>query len=251
MKLNPHSLKLHDGNYRQMRDFVSQSLVEDIANNGQLKPIKVIKSNDAYYVVDGWRRVLAMRQLNTDIEVEIVDKGIINIMGFLADSNKRSDYEQYKILSYISKATGMNYRDLSDSLNISYQRITNLFAFKDLNVELVNTIKDFRLVTCSTAKEMKTFQKSESGLKALIELAEQIRNGIGSTSLRREVKKHLSKERVSTVKEEAIYIANRKLGTFRGNRQFVFDEQILAAISKDNLIAAIKHGVEEMMTIKV
>ena len=104
----------------------------------------------------------------------------------------------------------------------------------------------------------------KKGIDELINLSDEIKLGIGSTSLKRKVTQRIKKKESISSNQEShknggsiafgqVLIANddkndfvfdmnnRKLGVMKGNR-FTFNEDIMAGLSQDVIISAIQYG---------
>lgn len=243
MDISPELLNLHKINYRQHRHFVNADFVNHIQNHGQLNSVKVVESKGQLYVIDGWRRVLAARQLQINVSYELVANDINSILFDFGEVCKRSDYEQYISLEYIISQSNITCLQLGELLNISKARIYNLFSFKYLDKDLVEAIEDFRLVSCSTAKEIRSIQKSQEGLQILITLAEEIRLGLGSTQLRREVLRLKKQNDREDSTQLLLDDTAKPIGVYRGSRQFTFDDALIDQFGTSVLQNAIKEMV--------
>ena len=252
MKINVNDLKNHDVNYRQNRKFVNQEFIDNIKSCGQLTPVKVVDINGTYHVVDGWRRVLACKALGVEVNCEVVPNNINNILFDFGEVSRRSDYEQFVVLKYLENKLKVDRVSIGKQLNISRDRVYNLFAFGDLKEELVKAIGDFKMVTSSTAKELKNIQKSKSCLAILIELADEIRLGLGASKLRAEVRKQCETKNSTAVRNEVLFSNDGAvIGTYRGDRQFTFETAVVNEYGADTLKQAIKGMFEELKKSKV
>jgi len=182
-----------------------EELAEDIKENGQSSPIllrelKKPEGQISYEYIFGCRRLAACRFLNQTVYAivksyeELPDNKAFAIMH--GENEYRKSISSWaKYLSFkkiMDQGVYKSQRELSRSIGKNESYIKDVFTFDRIPNQLRTAIGPMTNVSIKTAKEIVSLAKQSDDLLALESLAEQIRDGITPSSLRRKVLNRVS-----------------------------------------------------------
>lgn len=227
-------------------------LADDIKRNGQINPVLVrpIKDNSYQYeVIAGARRwraclehnlpLLAVVSTLTDHEAAIAQ---------IKENQKLAicDYSKGIYYSKLMNNKKMTQGELIKHILISKDKLKNFLAFAKIDSRIWDAVGNTSKVSSRTAREILTISgKGENYIKALIELGEEIKNGLGAASLKKAVDTIILGEEVPINDEKTltlpsgIVVATWKNGNlkFSNNIDFNqkdFEQHLLQFFAKDN-----------------
>ena len=191
------------------------SLAEDIKKNGQIEPILARPSQNKdykYEVITGSRRWKAC--LEADIPLIAIIKPLTDARAAIAQikENQKISLSDYsKGMSYSGLITGnvLTISELSQSLNCSKAKLHNFLSFAKVPGEVWNAVGNMAKVSSRAAVTI--YSLSKKGLpyiQALIEIAEEIKNGAGSNTIEKLVHDAITGGYNSDNEERLIILTN-------------------------------------------
>ena len=232
-----------------------EHLSNSIRVNGQAQPIiitkisdtfkpKEQKNNEKYIVIAGYRRWLACKSM--DIDIECIEKNIsINeAIGILLAENEKenvSDYSKGILYGNLIKDEKITQNELSIRLGINKNKLSNYIAFKDFPLNLVDAISDINNISARTAGYIRSMlKKGNKYLEALIKHAEVISSGAGERVLEKLIKSELEgkKHKTSTI-VDSLVCNDKKLNIFL-NGTIKISKSVLNDTDYKNFIIEVK-----------
>jgi len=184
LKLDPREIIVESGfNVRQ--DFGDmEALIQSIASNGVLTPLRGFKKGDKYVLTDGHRRHRAAMHLITEgVEMRIPfiaskEKGEETrlLQMYLSNDGKRLNAIETSELMKRFINLGLKPKEISQKLGISVVTISNLLLIADLPVKLKKRIENNEISSTLVLQELRG-KKIEAE-----QLADQIENILESPS---------------------------------------------------------------------
>ena len=166
------------------------ALAEDIKQNGQIEPaiVREINDNDfKYEVIAGSRRLQACCAENIPFKVVInnVDDVQAAIIQTRENSNLPiSDYSKGMHYRKLLDDQAITQEQLAESLSISRRKLRAYLYFADVDSKIWKAVNNMSKVSPRTAETIYLLsQKGDEYKDALIELADEIKKGVGSTRL--------------------------------------------------------------------
>jgi DNA polymerase I-like protein with 3'-5' exonuclease and polymerase domains len=257
-------LTVHFANYRHDHDILCDDLLADIVVNGQIESVKVVEKDDGYFVVDGWKRAVALNHLSRTIDCEIIINTSEAISKYVVNPSlmARTEYEIFISLKAIEKLTGFNHQAIAKLCGISKHKIHNFFCFDEIEADVLAAIADMRLVTSSTAKAICIEQKKGNS-KTLIALSSYIREGVGSTTLSRLIKSYYNDQRKKDARGDTGKgrgslpepVPTNKIKDINGRELFTYDgkdqdiaihlsKSVKTLLNEKQILAGLKLGLE-------
>lgn len=165
-------------------------LANDIKRNGQVEPILVrpIKSNEyKYEVIAGARRWKAC--LETDQPINVIVQPLSDSQAIIAqirenEKLKLSDYSKGLSYSKMIDSNHISIADLSSVLGCSKAKLHNYLSFARIPAKILQSIgKKDKISSRSAATILALSKKNAQYTSALIEIAEEISLGAGSSTI--------------------------------------------------------------------
>lgn len=166
------------------------TLADDIKKNGQVEPIIVRHIKHGHYkyeVIAGSRRLKACLQAEIMIkaivhEVSDIEASIIQIKENanldLCDYSKGMNYTR------LLKNLKITQRELAEIIGCTRRKLENYLCFAKVDEEIWEAVNNMSRVSAKTAEAIYNIsKKSDNHKDALIEIAEEIRNGIGCSRI--------------------------------------------------------------------
>lgn len=169
-------------------------LAEDIKINGQIDPAIVRPIDDPEYkyeVIAGARRWKACSEYDLPflaVVSELDDNQAA--IAQIKENQKQAicDYSKGLCYSKLLDSKKITQGELSNNINITKNKLKDFLSFAKVDKKIWQAVSNMSKVSPRTSREILTL--SGKGVKyrnALIELAEEIRKGIGATSLKKAV----------------------------------------------------------------
>ena len=169
-------------------------LSQDILNHGQIEPVILRKTQEQdfpYEVIAGSRRLKAC------LEAEVPLKGIVQelsdeqaIVAQVRENQKieLSDYSKGINYSQILEDKKLSISRLASILGLSKSRLNRFLCFRKVPSKIWEAVSNPSKVSSRTAETINALaKKGEEYVNAIIDLAEEIRKGTGSTTLEKMV----------------------------------------------------------------
>ena len=264
IEINPDYIcnwHFHDRQSFELGDI--KELSEDLKNNGQQQPIIVRPYKDnkfKYEVIAGERRWRAAKlaQISVLAVVKNLSEEEAAFCQISENSNRKSlsDFSigiNYKTL--IEQGV-VSQKQLEERLNKSKTSISELLSFSDLPKEIIAAINDMSKVSARTSATIRAYiNKNKKFKQLIINLAPQIRKGLGATKLHKllrteeEEKTPNKKNKLKKSKEfknqNGVLLFTSKQDN--NSRSLVFNKNILKKINFDNLEEKIKEFLETQL----
>lgn len=238
-----------------------EELAKDILVNGQVQPIvitladntfKSIEDPDAKYVViAGYRRWLACKSKNIEIDATLREFNIEDAISTLVSENKKeavSDYSKGMFYKNILLKENISIKTLYERTGIKKSTFHNYLAFYDVPEIIWDAVEDLSKVSARTAAEIKLIsQRGEAEMQALIDLAPEIASGAGATKLQKLVDAKLRKKSTPDMKHKNSTRVEFAKNAFIEDKKngFRFDIKGVDGEKKEVLKTRIKEIIEE------
>jgi len=169
-------------------------LAEDIKRNGQIEPAIVRPIDDSEYqyeVVAGARRWKAC--LDSDLPFMAVVSDLTDGQAAIAQIKENQklgicDYSRGLCYSKLLHSEKITQKELINNIQISKAKLKDFLAFAKINQKIWDAVGNTSKVSSRTAREILSISgKGKKYINALIELGEEIRNGLGANSLKNAV----------------------------------------------------------------
>ena len=169
-------------------------LGEDIKRNGQIEPaiVRPIKDSEYQYeVIAGARRWKAC--LDCDLPFMAVVSDLTDGQAAIAQIKENQklgicDYSKGLCYSKLLDSEKITQNDLINNIQISKAKLKDFLAFAKIDKKIWDAVGNTGKVSSRTAREIFTISgKGKKYVGALIELGEEIRNGLGANSLKNAV----------------------------------------------------------------
>ena len=169
-------------------------LGEDIKRNGQIEPaiVRPIKDPEYQYeVIAGARRWKAC--FDSDLPFIAVVSDLTDNQAAIAQIKENQklgicDYSRGLCYSKLLNSEKVTQNDLINNIQISKAKLKDFLAFAKIDQKIWDAIGNTSKVSSRTAREILSISsKGEKYKSALIELGEEIRNGLGANSLKNAV----------------------------------------------------------------
>ena len=170
------------------------TLSQDIIKNGQIEPVILRKSPDPQYkyeVIAGSRRWKAC------LEAGIPLKGIVQdlsdeqaAVAQIKENQQLSicDYSRGIYYAKLLKEKKMTPEKLAESIGCSRAKLQNFLDFEKVPQAIWDAVGNLSRVSSRTASTIYALsQKGKNYITALVDLADKVRNGIGSRTLEKKV----------------------------------------------------------------
>ena len=166
------------------------NLGEDIKKNGQIEPILVRPSENKdfkYEVIAGSRRWKAC--LDAHLPLTAIIQPLTDSRAAIAQIKENqkldlSDYSKGMSYSKLLASDVLTLAELSNNLNCSKAKLHNFLSFAKVPQEIwIATCNMSKVSSRAAATIYSLSKKGEQYIKALIEIAEEIKNGAGSATI--------------------------------------------------------------------
>ena len=219
-------------------------LAEDIRSNGQIEPVIVRKSKNTNYkfeLITGSRRWKACLEYGLQLKVSIVDyNDTMAAVAQIRENEKQGLCDYSKGMSYakLIEDNTFTHGELANILHFSKAKLHNFLAFAKIPQEIWTAVGNMSKVTSKSASAIYSIsKKGKPYIKALIEIAEEIRTGAGHGKIEKLVNNIILGELRVEEKEELITLSNGQvMGVWKKNG-IVFTKD--ARIDKDKLTKAL------------
>lgn len=233
IEIDSNNIKVWDLKDTRSESEKSKRKLDDLINRiklyGQTVPCIVRKSDDPRFkfeLIAGRRRFLAAQQLGIKLKVLVVNvKDDWEALIKQNEENERenpTDYERgcfYQNL--ISKGKFTTQAEIARFFSKDRQDVSRALTYFKLPKELHDAIGDFDNVTSNTAEALVSLSlKSEDHLKALISLAETIKEGKGHSTIKKLVDNVLKKgnEKRESFAAKKVVDSGRHLLTWKADQ---------------------------------
>ncbi|HJD59955.1 MAG TPA: ParB/RepB/Spo0J family partition protein [Rickettsia endosymbiont of Omalisus fontisbellaquei] len=217
------------------------SLSEDIKNNGQIEPVhlRTLKNNTKfkYEVIAGSRRWKAC--LDADLSLKAVISDVPDEQAAIIQIKENQgldicDYSKGLYYSRLLENLNMTQVQLAKSLGITRLKLAAFLYFDKIPKEIWNSVGNVTKVTARTAYSIYSLaQKGDEYVQTLIEYADEIRKGLGASSLEKLVLSKVNND-PSLFNEMLITLPNGKVIGAWKNNILKFNKDI--EINKDKLL---------------
>jgi len=221
--------------YRDRKDFELGNIDElaySIKKNGQAQPIVITEQNKIftaksnkkarYVVIAGYRRWLACKSIDIKVEAIIKKLSFNEAVACVVDENRKenvSDFSKGMFYAKLLESEQITQQELAQKVGLTLSSLKNFLSFCRIKDDIIEAIGDMVKVSSRTAIEIVSIsKKSENHHKALISIAEKIRNGIGEKRIKNEVELILKKVKTLDVSKKVIEKNNKKLAHITGNK---------------------------------
>lgn len=231
--INLSPLLIDAWEYRDRQEFEIgdiNSLAESIKLKGQAQPIVLVeksnifgpKSNpDAeYIVIAGYRRWLACKSINIDIEAVVKELSFESAIACLIAENEKqpvSDFSRGMFFSSLLKREGTNKKVIYDRLGLTKSVFNNYLSFSEVPNEVWEAVGDVSKVSSRSAGVIKNIcKKGDSYIDAIISISGKISQGYAEMKIQKEVDKYIallisvSKDDTTVSLSKSIKITNKK-----------------------------------------
>lgn len=188
--------------FRDRQDFEMGSIDElssSIRENGQAQPIIVVRKsikfkskyneNTPYVFISGYRRWLACKKLDIEIDALIRDLSVSQAIGCLVAENEKesiSDYSKGVFYNGILEKEKITQKEPCSRLHLKDSTLRCYLSFNKVPDKIWREIKDLKKVSARTAAEIKFLStKGEDYIEALILIADKISQGAGAKVIRK------------------------------------------------------------------
>jgi ParB family chromosome partitioning protein len=170
------------------------TLSQDILKNGQIEPAILRKSTDPQYkyeVIAGSRRWRAC--LDSGIPLKGIVQELSDEQAAVAQIKENQqlsicDYSKGIYYAKLIKEKKMTTEKLAESIGCSRPKLQNFLDFEKVPQAIWDAVGNLSRVSSRTASTIYALsQKGKNYISALIDLAEEIRKGIGSRTLEQKV----------------------------------------------------------------
>jgi len=198
-------------------------LAEDLQRNGQIEPaiIRLSKNPKAKYeIIAGSRRWKACLEAGIELKATLLDIDDEEASIIQIKENQGLDICDYSKGIYYDKLLADNkitQDKLAQNINISRQKLQHFLSFSKVPQVIWDTVGNMSKVSYRTASTIYTLsQKGEHVIHILINLAEEIRKGIGCTKLENLVNQILLGDEPEQIQEIALP-SGATIGTWKNN----------------------------------
>lgn len=200
-------------------------LAEDIKRNGQIDPaiVRPIDHQDyKYEVIAGARRWKAC--YDHDLPFLAVVSELNDNQAAIAQIKENQklaicDYSKGLCYSRLLNSKKLTQAELSNNIQISKAKLKDFLTFAKVDKNIWETVSNMSKVSPRTSREILSISsKGKKYCDALIELSEEIRNGIGANSLKKAVDNIvLGAPEVSTLQKPLTLPSGIVIGTWQSN----------------------------------
>ncbi|BCD92642.1 plasmid partitioning protein RepB (plasmid) [Francisella halioticida] len=237
VKLDPN--KIDNWIYRDRSEFELgniDELAESIQIKGQAQPIIlastqkecfVPKDNESakYVVIAGYRRWLACKKHNMQIDAIVKDISFEDAIAILDAENEKESVSQFSkgmFYSSLIKSGRITRDELRVRLALKAGSLSNLLAYGDIPQDIWNAIGNTSKVSPKTAGILRSYiNKDNRYIDKIINIADKIRSGAGEKVIIR----LLETENIEKPKKEVLTINNKNICEFK-TREIVFNKSI-------------------------
>ena len=194
---NCHRWKYADRSGFEFGDIYA--LAQDISKNGQIEPV-LLRTTKAsqdvqYEVIAGSRRWKACLEAALPLKGIVVDLSDEEAaIAQIKENQKVSicDYSRGIYYAKVLKEMNLTHSQLSELIGCSRSKLENFLAFEKIPQRIWEVVNNPSRVSSRTAATIYALsQKGEEFISALIDLAEEIRKGIGCRTLEQKVQEIL------------------------------------------------------------
>lgn len=210
VRLDPHDID--NWEYRDRQDFEMGDITEladSIELKGQAQPIIVVNAGDVfhgknktaakYIVIAGYRRWLACKQKNIQVEAIIRQLTFEQAIACVVSENEKeqvSDYSKGMFYVELLKRESITKKALSEKLGIKRSMFNNYLSFDEVPVDIWLAVGDLSKVSARTSSTIKLIcQRSEAHHQAIKNIANKIADGIGEKTITNLVEQELNKNK--------------------------------------------------------
>lgn len=234
-------------------------LAKEMKMHGQIVPVIARLTSEGssfkYEIIAGERRWRAAEIAN--IKLKMIIKEMSNKDAFVVQSQENSGR-----ISISEYSTGMGYesminkkeitaKEIGEILHIERTSVYNLLSFAKVPKKIWNAVEDMSTVSIKTSATIRTLaNKGDDYIDALIAIASQIREGIGSRKIERLVKCNLTTGNGKVTSQSSKIVESKKgeyLFTWRNKEenQMCFSNEIIESINLDRFLDKIQAILED------
>ncbi|MEY8715474.1 ParB/RepB/Spo0J family partition protein [Francisella philomiragia] len=253
LSINPN--KIDNWIYRDRSEFELGN-IEELANSiklkGQAQPIIIASTNKEwfkpknnteakYVVIAGYRRWLACKKHNLNIDAIVKDISFEDAIALLDAENEKesvSDFSKGMFYYSLIKSGKITRDDLRIKLSLKPASLSNFLSYGDIPQSIWNAIGNAKNVSPKTASILRSYiNKDAAYIEKIISIAKEIRSGAGEKVIHRLLCQKDSKKQ----NKQELVINDKKICEFK-NRQIIFDKSIDSKQIED-----IKKQIEELL----
>ena len=237
LSINPN--KIDNWIYRDRSEFELGN-IEELANSiklkGQAQPIIIASTNKEwfkpknnteakYVVIAGYRRWLACKKHNLNIDAIVKDISFEDAIALLDAENEKesvSDFSKGMFYYSLIKSGKITRDDLRIKLSLKPASLSNFLSYGDIPQSIWNAIGNAKNVSPKTASILRSYiNKDAAYIEKIISIAKEIRSGAGEKVIHRLLCQKDSKKK----NKQELVINDKKICEFK-NRQIIFDKSI-------------------------
>ena len=229
-KVNPDLIAYWEYTDRRDDEYGNlDELCESIKKNGQAQPIVITPinqtfkpkgnyTNEQYIVIAGRRRLGACKKGGIEIQAivrhDFSFEEALSVLMTENDKKNVSDYSKGLLYKKLIQEDKITQNELSNKLSLNKNKISNFLAFTELPQDLVDAIGDMSHISARTAGYIRSLlKKGDHYEKALIQIADLIRDGAGERAIEKAVQHYLKNEKQPNKTKPANIIDSFKLGS--------------------------------------
>ena len=234
-------------------------LAQDIAQNGQVEPVILRKSKnpDAQYeVIAGSRRWKACLEAGVHLKGIVQDLSDEQAAIVQIKENQQLSICDYSKGIYYSKLINQKKTTkskLAKLVGCSNSKLDNFLAFDKVSQIIWDAVSNLSRVSSRTASTIYTLsQKGDHYITALIELAEEIRKGIGSRTLEQKVLETINgKDNTIEFEKKITLLSGQVIAKWtKGGLQFAKDIPLNQQEIEANLVAYFENALGQGLSQK-
>lgn len=202
------------------------SLAENIKNNGQIEPVHLrVREHDPkfkYEVIAGSRRWKAC--LDADLPLRAVIDNVTDDQAAIIQIKENQglaicDYSKGLYYSKLLEDRKITQESLANNINASRAKLTQFLTFNKVPKAIWDAVGNMSKVSSRTSATIYSLsQKGDHVISILINLAEEIKKGIGCTKLENLVNQILLNNEVDILQENIITLpSGATIGIWKNN----------------------------------
>ena len=217
-------------------------LAEDIKKNGQIEPVyaRELKTGKyKYEVIAGSRRLQAC--LNSGLMLkayicDVSDKEASIIQEKENDKFPISDYSKGISYHKMQEGLSLTQSELTAMLGLSKRKLQNYLSFAKVDASIWDAVSNMSKVSAKSAETIQLLsRKSIKHKEALIEIAEDIKKGMGSRKIEQMVSNIIMGSKVeknyeSIESDDGVLLASWENNKLRFSKNINFDKKKIAKL---------------------
>jgi len=159
MELEFHQLELKYAELRLMETSQQARLAASLLEHGQVSPVLVVESAERFVLIDGYRRVAALRELGRDtvrsVALALDEVQALLLMHRLQGQGRRTVLEEAWLVRELVERHGKSLRELGADLGRSASWVSRRLALlRDLPEEVEQALRQGRLSPQAAMKHL-------------------------------------------------------------------------------------------------